>query len=439
MRKVLSHDGLFALVRENFESIQDDRQITKVEISLADHLMSALGIFALKFPSLLKFETTVRQEPSSVEAHNFRSLFGLEKLPDDTNMRKTLDELDPDTIRPAFNECFHQLQRGKALESFVFYRGTYLLSIDGTGYFNSHTVHCENCNEKHHKDGSITYYHQMLGAALVHPEQKYVIPFAPEPILKQDGSTKNDCERNASARFLEKIKHEHPRLPITVVEDALASNIPHVKKLQKLGFDFLLGIKPGNQKHFFERIEEDELAGLNSHYETETDSGLKLQFRYRNDVELNEDVPEIKVNFLEVIETGKNGKSKKFSWITSFNVTKNNCEKLMKGGRARWKIENETFNTLKNHGYQFEHNFGHGNKNLSTVFAMLMMLAFSIDQVAFICNKSMELAKNKATTYAGLWEEMRALFRWVRFSSWTELIELIALRRELAPTPLDST
>ena len=66
-------------------------------------------------------------------------------------------------------------------------------------------------------------------------------------------------------------------------------------------------------------------------------------------------------------------------------VNKRNVFRLMRGGRARWKIENETFNTLKNQGYNFEHNYGHGEQNLSVVFAMLMMLAFLVDQTQQLC------------------------------------------------------
>ena len=58
---------------------------------------------------------------------------------------------------------------------------------------------------------------------------------------------------------------------------------------------------------------------------------------------------------------------------------KQNVAAIMRAGRASWKVENETFNTLKNQGYHFEHNFGHGEKHLATVFANLMMLAFLID------------------------------------------------------------
>ena len=88
--------------------------------------------------------------------------------------------------------------------------GDYLLSLDGTGYFSSKKIHCAQCAEKHHHDGTITYYHQMLGAVLVHPDHKEVFPLAPEPILKQDGAKKNDCERNAAKRLLEDLRRVHP-------------------------------------------------------------------------------------------------------------------------------------------------------------------------------------------------------------------------------------
>jgi len=74
-----------------------------------------------------------------------------------------------------------------------------------------------------------------------------------------------------------------------------------------------------------------------------------------------------------------------FSWVTDFTVTEDNMFKIMRGGRARWKIENETFNTLKNRGYNLGHNYGLGKKNLSMVFVMVMMLAFLVDQTLQIC------------------------------------------------------
>ena len=93
---------------------------------------------------------------------------------------------------------------------------------------------------------------------------------------------------------------------------------------------------------------------------------------------------DVRVNFIEYWELGPD-QVQHFSWVTDLRVSKRNVYKLMRGGRARWKIENETFNTLKNQGYNFEHNYGHGEQHLSVVFAMLMMLAFLVDQTQQLC------------------------------------------------------
>jgi len=108
------------------------------------------------------------------------------------------------------------LAKEQGLEDMRYLDGHYLLSLDGTGYFSSSEVHCDQCCEKHHRDGRITYYHQILGAVIVHPDQSEVFPLAPEPILKQDGAKKNDCERNAAKRFLTALRREHPHLKLIV-------------------------------------------------------------------------------------------------------------------------------------------------------------------------------------------------------------------------------
>ena len=206
IRYPLSADGLFGLVRQGFEKIEDHRTMN-VTIPLADALMSAFAMFSLKEPSLLAFDQR------RAEAENLKQIYGLKKIPSDTQMRTILDEVDPVAIKPVFKDVFRQLQRGKALEPMVFMEGCYLLSVDGTGYFTSKTVHCEACLERvNSKTGEITYSHQMLGAALVHPDRKEVIPLAPEPIIKQDGETKNDCERNAAKRLLAQVRQDHPHL-----------------------------------------------------------------------------------------------------------------------------------------------------------------------------------------------------------------------------------
>ena len=99
----------------------------------------------------------------------------------------------------------------------------------------------------------------------------------------------------------------------------------------------------------------------------------------------------------------------KFAWVTDIEITDDNVFELMRGARARWKIENETFNTLKNQGYHFEHNFGHGNKNLSNVFANMMLLAFLIDQVQELCCPVFQKAITFHLRKKYLWEGVKSL------------------------------
>ena len=220
IRKHLSADGLFNLVGKGFERIKDHRP-GKVEIPLCDVLRSGFALFSLKDPSLLEFD-----KRRAEDAANLKTIYGINAIPSDTSMREILDEVDPEALRPLFKQVFHELQRGKALEKYQYLGRHYVLTLDGTGYFSSKSISCENCLEKHLKNGEVLYQHQMLGAAIVHPAHAEVIPFMPEPIIKQDGAAKNDCERNASKRFFEKLRQDHPRLPLIITEDGLSSNAP---------------------------------------------------------------------------------------------------------------------------------------------------------------------------------------------------------------------
>ena len=219
---------------------------------MADCLMSGLALFSLKYPSLLKFDN---DRADDIIQHNLRSLYGIRNVPCDTYLRERLDEVSPNLLRKTFSTLFAQVQRGNELTPFQFMDDHYLLSVDGTGYFSSHQVHCEHCCVKNHRDGSKTYYHQLLGAALVHPNHSHVLPFAPEPILKQDGNKKNDCEREASKRLLTDLRREHPHLKLIVIEDGLASNGPHIQLLTSLDMRFILGAKPKDHTFLFDWVE----------------------------------------------------------------------------------------------------------------------------------------------------------------------------------------
>lgn len=434
VRKGLSADALYDLVGNAFGQLPDHRH-EKATIPLADAALSAFALFSLKDPSLLAFDSRRNDQ-------NMKTLFGIGQIPCDTQMREILDPLQPDLLRPVFNDVFRQLQRGKALEPYVFHDDCYLLALDGTGYFSSNKVHCDSCLQKKNKQsGEVTYQHQMLGAAIVHPDHKEVIPLAPEAIQKQDGSTKNDCERNAAKRLLRKIRQEHPRLKLLVVEDGLASNAPHIRDLIELRMHFLLGVKPGDHEFLFERVteafEQDRVTTISW---KERDVTCEVAFTHK--LPLNESNQDLLVNFLHYAEYGTDGHRRKyFTWVTDLRITRGNARHLVRGGRARWKIENETFNTLKNQGYQFEHNFGHGQQNLSVVFAMLMMLAFLVDQTQQLCCLLFRAVWKKLKTKRALWDNLRSHFRHFTFTSMQHLYEVILhdLAKELPAPRLDTS
>jgi hypothetical protein len=423
VRKHLSADALVTLVWSSFAHVADPRP-GKPAIPLADAFMSAFAMFALKDPSLLAFDQRRHDD-------NLRSLYRIGRVPSDTQMRAILDQVPPEDLRPTYQDVFRQLQRGKALEPYVYLQGSYLLSLDGTGYFSSQKVHCASCMQKEHADGTVTYYHQMLAAALVHPDKAEVIPLAPEPIIKQDGQTKNDCERNAARRFLQRFRREHPFLPVIVVEDALSANGPHVRDLLEHGCHFILGVKEGDHAFLFEEVQRREDSGEGMKWVTIRGSHPKVKhvFAIVPDVPLNETHLDLRVTFVRYLEIDETEDTcRMFTWITELEVTAATVWRVMRGGRARWKIENETFNTLKNQGYHFEHNYGHGEQYLSVVLALLMMLAFLVDQTQQLCDPLFRAAWQKLGSKQLLWERLRGLFNDYRLHSLREMYEALYYR-----------
>lgn len=432
-RRHLCFDSMVRDIRSRAEQLPDPRT-RRSSYSVADAVMAGFAMFSLKDPSLLAFEE--RRNDA-----NMKSLYLIDAVPSDTRTRELLDPTDPDQLRPMFQDVFRQAQRGKALDAYAFHEGHYLLSIDGTEYFSSKSVHCSSCLcRENKKTGEVTYYHQMLGAVLVHPDQKEVLPLAPEPIIKQDGENKNDCERNAAKRLLQKIRREHPNLPLIVVEDALAANGPHIRLLQELDMRFLLSVKPDDHEYLFAALllayDEERVTTIT--WQDETRPGVTCELSFVHELPLNKANSDILVNFLQYSEYGPDDQRvKNFTWITDLTITTENGLHLTAGGRSRWKIENETFNTLKNQGYHFEHNYGHGQENLSVVLAMLMMLAFLVDQVQQLCCPLFQAVYKKVGSKRALWEQFRSHFYHFNFKSMLHLHEtmLYDLAKNLPPPP----
>ena len=287
--------------------------------------------------------------------------------------------------------------------------------------FSSNTVHCKNCCEKISKDGTVTYYHQILAGAIVHPNYKTVVPFAPEPIIKEDGSTKNDCERNAAYRFLDDLKREHPHLKLIITADSLFANGPFLKRLKADEHRYIIIAQEKDHKYLL-----NEFRTLAKKEYVKKLNDFTHRFRFMNGLAINDSHHDCQVNVLEYWETDSKGNEKHWVWVTNILLSEDNVYQVMRGGRSKWKIENETFNTLKTQGYQFEHNFGHGDDQLSSVFAYLMMLAFFVNQLQELCCKSFKEAIERLGSKKALWRKQRSYFDGFYINSWDDLILSLA-------------
>ncbi len=413
----LSADKLFALLRAEFEQVPDPRA-ANATLTVPDALMSGFALFSLKDPSLLAFDA--RQKTGG----NLERIYHIQQVPGDTQLRALLDEVDPADLRPAFKRLHRRVAQCGELRPFVFLQGSYLVSLDGTQYFISKKIHCPACQQRvNPQTGEVTYYHQLLGGVIIHPERPEVIPLMPEPIIKQDGMLKNDCERNAAKRFLAHLKEDYPHRSFTITEDALSPNAPHIRELEKHQYHYILGVKEGDHKHLFAAVARAQQEGGTTAFEFREGDTLH-RFVFVNQMPLNKSNPDLLMSFMDYWEISPD-QTQHFSWVTDFTITRQNAYVIMRGGRARWKVENETYNTLKNQGYHFEHNFGHGKQHLSVVFATLMMLAFLVDQVQQLACPLFQAALRKKGSRARLWEEMRALFHTLAFTSMEQLLQAI--------------
>ena len=130
MRAHLNADTLFAQIRNDFDRVPDHRA-SNGKIPLTDALMSGFAMFSLKDPSLLAFDVRRKEDPSSLH-----TVYGVEQIPCDSQMRDILDLVTPESLRRPFKHVFSQLQRGKAMEKMTWLDGHYLLALDGTGIFS---------------------------------------------------------------------------------------------------------------------------------------------------------------------------------------------------------------------------------------------------------------------------------------------------------------
>lgn len=420
IKKHLGFDALKTTMADCFRQIPDPRKTEKVDYCLTDVLMSGFAMMFFQDPSLLSFQERLQE---SAQQNNLSTVFGVNKIPKDTQMRDVLDRIPTEAFETVFTALLNQLQRGRQLEPYQFLNGKFLVPLDGSEYFSSENIHCPYCLKATSSKGRERYHHQILQAVIVHPDMNQVIPLFPEPIQNSDGDTKQDCETNAGKRILGKIRKAHPKLGIIITGDDLYSKQPFINTAKANGMSFILVAKPTDHTTLFQWVDEITRMGEAQFLEIVDEKGNKHSYQWILGIPLNGTKNADHVNFFQYRITHKKGKiTYKNSWVTDLPISRENIQSLVKGGRARWKVENETFNTLKNQGYHIEHNYGHGKQFLSMNFFVLNLLAFFVHEILQLCDLSYQRCRTKYSSRREYWNQLRCTFRIILFNDFNHML-----------------
>ncbi len=421
LQQNLKFDELMRFLDTQFQLLPDHRA-SNVRYPLADVLKSAFAMFSLKCSSLLDFKKQTVPEQS-----NLRSIYRIDgAIPCDNQMRGILDPVDPAHLRPLLRAVFVRLRQAGVIREYQYWQQYAIVSIDGVQHFSSTKVHCPSCSTRTQRNGIVSYHHAGLAAVLLHPDQPEVFPLEFEPILRPDGVQKNDCERTAAKRLCAELHERYDDLPILLVEDALYANAPHLRQITGYGWRFVLNVKPDSHQSLEIQFAGRQASGQVKELRRRDEQGGAHYYAWTNDLCLCESAIDVKVNYLLYEQTTVDGQVKRWTWITNLPLHARTVEKVMRAGRGRWKIENETFNTLKNQGYHFEHNYGHGQQHLATVLAVLMLVAFLVDQIQQRCGALFRQLRKGLGTKAKLWDSLRSLFRVLVFHSMEALYRHMA-------------
>lgn len=426
-------DFLIESLTHNISNIEDTRkQRTNLIYSLKDIILSAFSIFYFQNKSWLSFQ---RDMNTAKGTSNAKTIFGIDNIPTDTHIKQVLDKITPDNFKKIYDEILEKLRDIGVLNKFNFLDKYMLVALDGTHYHSSKNISCKCCQSKTNSDtGEVHYYHTAITPTIVHPDMKKVIPLMQEFISNDDGEEKQDCEVNASKRWLDSFNNP-TKQQLIVLGDDLYSRYPMIKKTIDKNHSFIFVSKEKSHKTMYKTIESYKQAkSTKTLITSKIHKGKKqiLTYNWINKILLNGNKEDnIEVNWCELIITNLDGKKLHcFSFVSDIKIDTNNIEDIITAGRTRWKIENENNNTLKTKGYNLEHNFGHGNENLSKTLCSLNILAFLFHTVQELDdNLYIELRENIGTReefFTGI-NFLTTLFN---FKSFNKMLEFILISRQ---------
>lgn len=412
-----------------FSVLPDTRKTAtsnNLKYAVKDAAMSAFGVFFTQSPSFLDYQTRMQKKHGK---NNAQSIFGIYKLPSTNQVRNLLDPVSPEMVYPLLAKVSDGLYHNGYLAKFRSIGDTLLMPIDGTDFFSSEKISCPCCTRQTLKNGKILYRHTAVTPVIVAPGQADVIPLPPEFVRPQDGQEKQDCELAAAKRWLDAWGAYYSLWGITILGDDLYCHQPFCQAAIDQGYHVLLVCKPDSHPLLYEWIADFERTGHVSTLErTRWDGKQRLteHYRYMNQVPLRDSDDSLMLNWCELTVTDADGKIVyKNAWATTHLITDENIVEVAAAGRARWKVENENNNVLKNQGYHFDHNFGHGKEHLSNLLASLILLAYLLHTVLGWMDVTYRTVRSLLPSRRTFFEHLRALIQYFPFDSWDHLMNLM--------------
>lgn len=423
-------------VTQSCEAFPDLRTGTNTQYSLSEVGMSAFAVFFTQSPSFLAHQRTLKLRKGR---HNAESLFGVCQVPSDNQVRNLLDPVSPTYLHPVYRHTFLALEQTGVLKSRRSFAQQLLVAIDGTEYFSSTTLQCENCSQRTLKNGKINYFHSVLTPVLVQPGQAQVLALEPEFIVPQDGHEKQDCELQAAKRWVAQHGAFYAERGVTILGDDLFCHQPFCQVLKDAQLHFILVCKPDSHVHLYETVAflaANQALGTKVVRRWVGGYAEIATYRYTNQLPLSAAPEALEVGWCELTITREDTGAQlyKNAWVTDFEVTERTVEALVRDGRARWKVENEHNNVLKTKGYHLEHNFGHGNQYLAALLLSLNLLAFLFHTVLDLVDEQYRLLRQVLGTRRTFFQDLETLLRYFQFESWAAVFAFMCKGLELENT-----
>jgi len=398
---------LLGALRACCTTFPDKRTGANGRYSMPDIGLSAFSLFFMQSPSFLAHQ---RQLEQGQGRSNCQTLFGIEGIPSDNHIRAMLDPVPPEQLFPAFDAALTVLEESGGLLTLQRLGGHVLVALDGTEYFRSARTHCPGCSQRARSGGKAEWFHSLLAAALVAPGHDRVVPLPPAFITPQDGHAKQDCESMAARRWLERHGPRLARLDPVYLGDDLFARQPICQAVRAVGGHFLFVAKPSSHPTMTEYLTGVALP-RHTIVHRRGRSHSTHRYRWLEDVPLRDGADAMTVNWLEIeIVDGAGKLTYRNSFVTDLPVSAETVAELAACGRARWKIENESFNVLKTKGYNLEHNFGHGQQHLAAVLATMNLLAFAFHTVCELADTLWHAALAAARARRRFFEHLRAMY-----------------------------